>query len=52
MFFFKSAFRSISEMCPGEMRNVAPACLNGLSSAYLSGGISAVGAQCVEQKGA
>lgn len=53
MHFYKSqssALRSISEMCPGEMRNLAPACLNGLGAAYLSGGISAVSAQCVEQE--
>lgn len=37
-------------MCPGEMRNLAPACLNGLGAAYLSGGISAVSAQCVEHR--
>lgn len=37
-------------MCLGEMRNLAPACLNGLSTAYLSGGISAVSAQWVEHE--
>lgn len=37
-------------MCPGKMRNLAPACLNGLSAAYLSGGISAVSAQYVEHE--
>lgn len=37
-------------MCPGKMRNLAPACLNGLSTAYLRGGISAVSAQRVEQE--
>lgn len=37
-------------MCSGEMRNLAPACLNGLSTAYLSGGTSAVGAQRVQQE--
>ena len=44
------AFRSISEKCPGKMRNLAPVCLNGLSKVYLSGGISAVSAQHVEQE--
>lgn len=37
-------------MCTGKMRNLAPACLNGLGAANLSGGISAVSAQCVEHR--
>lgn len=37
--------KSISAMCPREMRNPAPAWLKGLATEYLGGGISAVGAQ-------
>lgn len=37
-------------MCTGKMRNLAPACLNGLGAANLSSGISAVSAQCVEHR--
>lgn len=37
-------------MCLGKMRNLAPACINGLSTAYLSESIWAVSAQWAEQE--
>lgn len=40
--------KSISAMCPSEMRNPAPAWIKGLGTEYLGGGISAVSAQRTE----
>lgn len=40
--------KSITAMCPSEMRSPAPAWLKGLGTEYLGGGISAVSAQHTE----